>query len=642
MIRFVDSLQLAYTKIRTRRIRLFIVLFVSSLLFTGLVAGSLIVSGALNSFRTFSDQGFTGRYIVAGIYSDSKVYTNGFATNDPAMLARAEALDKDLQARKKAEAKRLGIEYVANEADRVVYDDGAGNKNLNTQTNIGQQVLEEFDASNPHKLDMNRFKQQLPGAKAYYESKRIGSNNGEAPTLNLIDGNKEQIDQKVTNYGPGMTQGVAGLSADWTLMDAPLLEPFLLKDQTLAIGKDGSLPIITSYSAAQDLLKLPKLSVNATASDKKARLIEVRQKIAGHTFSICYRNSTSNAELQDAVQQQADIKANQSKKDYQKPEYIKAPNSEPCATPVTQRDVRSAETKQLASKQQQFNRLFGEAVPSSKILTFRIVGVSPDRSFPQGLTVNDIFASLLTSSLGVGWASPIDIASQVPETAEIFKELPMQRMYSPQTAYYAEYSDPVPARVALKEQGCTLLYPGAVLEPGQVSCDRETRPYMLQPFGSVSLAIDEFQSGFRKVQLIVAGVVGLVAAVILMGMIGRIIADARKETAVFRALGASRLGIAQIYIVYTVYLAILTAIISLLIGFALALWADSVWSADTSVTMALLFNASDLTQRFYFYHFDLYDVGLIVAVIIAAAVVASLIPIASNVRRNPIKDMRED
>ena len=50
-------------------------------------------------------------------------------------------------------------------------------------------------------------------------------------------------------------------------------------------------------------------------------------------------------------------------------------------------------------------------------------------------------------------------------------------------------------------------------------------------------------------------VVGAIAGVILMGMIGRIIADSRKETAVFRAVGASRLAVAQVYVAYTVYLA---------------------------------------------------------------------------------------
>ena len=165
---------------------------------------------------------------------------------------------------------------------------------------------------------------------------------------------------------------------------------------------------------------------------------------------------------------------------------------------------------------------------------------------------------------------------------------------------------------------------------------------MLQPFGSASLAIDEFKDGFRKIQLVFAIIIGVVASVILMGMVGRIIADARKETAVFRALGASRLSIAQIYITYTCYLALLTIIISLLLGFGVALWFDSRFSADMSISMALLFNVSDLTQQFHFYGLDVYDVGLIGAVILGASLLGSIIPIAHNVQRNPIRDMREE
>lgn len=643
MITLRDSLQLAYTKIRTRRIRLFIVLFVSSLLFSGLVAGSLIVSGSLQSFRSFSDEGFSGRYIVAGMYQDSDAYSKG-VFNDPAMIARAEALQKDQDARKKAEAKRLGIEYTSGETNETVYDDGNGNKSFNPTSPIGQQVVAEFEAANPKKIDIGRFKQQVSGAGSYYESLRIGANPSEKASLNAIKDDKEQTEQKNGAFSgmPGMTKGIEGLSSDWTLMDKPLLQPFVLKGQNLDIGSDGSIPIIASYSAAQEILKLPALGANATAEQKKQRLGEVRERIAGQVFSMCYRNSTSQIALQEAVQQQADIKANQDKKDYQKPDYILAPSAQACAAPIVQRDVRTAAEKQLFNKYAEFERTFGRKDPVSQVLTYRIVGLSPDREFPTGFSVNDILGSILTSSLGSGWASPMEVYDQVAPAQDVFKPSPADAYYSPQRYYYAEFNDAEKARTALKDQTCTMVFPGMSLQPGQVSCSRDTRPFALQTYGSASLAIDEFQAGFRKVQLIAAAIIGVIAAVILMGMIGRIIADARKETAVFRALGASRLSIAQIYLVYTLYLGILTVLISLIIGFGVALFADSKLSSDTSITMALLFNSADLSKQFHFYGLDFIDVGIISAAIIGAALLGSLIPIAHNVRRNPIKDMREE
>jgi len=644
MITLIDSMKLAYTKVRTRRIRLFIVLFVSSLLFSGLVAGSLVVTGALNSFREFSDEGFTDRYIVAGKYTNSNVFNSG-VTYSPEIYARVEALEKDEQARKTAEAKRLGIEYVQNEAEKAVFDDGSGHKSLNPNSPIAAKALAEYDASNPLSSNLDRFKQQTGNdAIAYYESlsmaPRGGMNN---PTLSVIqDGKEDTATGGKANFGPGTTKGLDGLSQDWTLMDGPLLTPFLLKGQNLEMGKDNSIPIIASYSAAQELLKLPALDSKATNEQKKQRLSEVRDKIAGVTFQICYRNSTSYADFQNAIQQQADVKANQNKKDYEKPDLIYAPNPSACAAPVVQRDVRTTQEKNLTNKQAEFDRIFGKPDPTSEILTFRIVGLSPDRELPQGISVRDILSSVLSSTVGSNWASPRDVLEKVPAAQDVFKKDYAFSQFLPQETYYAEYKNPDVARTVLKDKTCTVLYPGAQLQEGQVACSPEKRPFMLQTFGSASLAIDEFQSGFRKIQLIVAGVIALIASVILMGMIGRIIADARKETAVFRALGASRLAISQIYIMYTLYLALLTILIALVIGFGFALWVDRTLGPDTSITMALLFNVGDLSQPFHFYGLDFYDVGLIGGVIIVACVVGSLIPIAHNVSRNPIKDMREE
>ncbi|TAH33018.1 ABC transporter permease [Candidatus Saccharibacteria bacterium] len=639
MITLRDSLQLAYTKIRTRRIRLFIVLFVASLLFSGLVAGSLIVSGALKSFQVFSDEGFSGRYIVSGTYSDPAAFQSGSMFGDPAMIARAEALEKDRETRKKSEAKRLGIEYVSNETDKAVFDDGNGNKSLNNMSLVGQQVIAEFEATRP-KVDLSRYKDQVKGADAYYRSLRMTYVPIDKPSLNLIKDGKEQTDQR--NGTVEGTRGIAGIASDWTLIDKPLLQPFVLPGQSLDIGSDGSIPVIASYSGAQEVLNLPSLSVSATSQQKKDRLVEVRQKIAGQRFSLCYRNASSNAELQAAIQQQADIKANQNKKDYQKPDYITAQNSELCAAPIVQRDVRTAAEKQLFAKQAEFDRIFGKKDPVSQTLSFRIVGLSPDREFSGGFGVTDILTSILTSSVGVGWASPLEIYEQAPVVQDVFKTSPGTEMYTPQNTFYAEFSDAAQARTALKNDGCVIALDGTQLQPGEVGCSAAGRPFYLQTFGSASLAIDEFQAGFRKIQLIAAGIIGIVAAVILMGMIGRIIADARKETAVFRALGASRLSIAQIYLVYTLYLGILTVLISLVIGFGVALLIDSKLSSDASITMTLLFNAADLSKQFHFYGLDITDVGIISAAVIGAALIGSLIPIAHNVRRNPIKDMREE
>lgn len=247
------------------------------------------------------------------------------------------------------------------------------------------------------------------------------------------------------------------------------------------------------------------------------------------------------------------------------------------------------------------------------------------------------------SSLDSSWVSPISILDSNPSLSiqDTFRESPTA-MYSPQDFYFAEYNSSQTARDMLKNHNCVIQYPGMPLEANQVACKRTARPFALQPFGSASLTLEDFKEGFRKFQLIAAAVIAVLASIVLMGMIGRIIADARKETAVFRAVGASRLTIAQIYMTYTFYLVLLIVAIAFVIGFAVAFYVNSHFSANTSISMALLFNIADLNKQFLYYAIDWYDVGLIAAVVAVASIVGAVVPIAHNVRRNPIRDMREE
>ncbi len=637
MITLGDSLKLAYTKIRTRRIRLFIVLFVSSLLFAGLIAGSLIVTGGIDSFRRFSDEGFANRYILAGTYQDSDMFTNSSPTEDPARVARIESLEKKQREEKVAEAKRLGIEYSKDsEQSAVTRQDGQVIVDYNSP--IAYKVAGE-DSEKINTLE--NFKKQLPSAKEYYRSLRLPQSVPTPPSLSLVENGKEKLSNS-TSYDYGMTRGLAGMTTGWTLMDEALLKPFILPGQNLDRGSDGSIPIIASYSAAQEVLKLPKLGAKATDQDKKQRLEDVRSKIAGTTFQVCYRNNTSATNLRMTIEQQAEIKKNKNKRDFEMPNLVYK-EGKLCQQPVVERDTRNAIEKQNVEKQMAFDKKFGKADPTSQLITFRIVGTTQDPSmdFGGGGGITDVFNMLLASSVGVSWVSPIAVYDELPVAQDIFKQ-ERGMIYDPQERFYAEFSSASTMRDAYKNRNCVVVYPGMPIEDGAVKCSKNGRAFSLMPFGSISLALDDFQQGFRKVQLVVAAVIAGIASVILMGMIGRIVADARKETAVFRAVGASRLAIAQIYIVYTIYLALLTLLVACIIGFGIALFVNSSFAAQMGLSMALMFNVSDLSMPFRLYGVSLYDLGLIAAVVVGASLVGSIIPIAHNVRRDPIKDMREE
>jgi len=654
MMRLIDAMMLAYTKLKTRKIRLFFALLTSSLLFSVLVAGSLVVSGALTSLESFSKEGFSDRYIVAGMYQNFTDSNELLAK--PALVARAEQLEKADIAAKKAAAKKLNIPFddtMISQESRATTTDPSGDKFLNTGSPYALQAIEEMQASEPNKPSLEKFKKQVGAANRYYTGVARAAFRMDSPTLTLI---KDGAEQRVANGsmmtgGFGMNggngSGLQTVTSEWSLLDKELLEPFVLKGQNLTIGSDGSLPIVTTYTAAQEVLKLPKLPSNASATDEKARLEQVRAQIAGKTFQVCYRNVASNNDQQNAIQQQDDIKQNTGKTGYEKPHLIHAPSSALCQAPIVTSDTRSAEEKTYQQRQDQFDRQFGKLDATSQLVTFRIVGVTQDSPFSSGGGIMDVSSavSMMTSStLGVRWVSPTSVESSSVPAQDVFKRLSANVFGVAQEGYFAEYGDAATARTVLRTKTCRPSYgdPGTSAVAKLPVCSTAGTSFMLQAFGSASLAIDEFKQGFRGAQLWAALVIAIFAAIILIGVIGRIIADARKETAVFRATGATRLMIAQIYLVYTLYLVVLIVLVALALGFGAALILNAKYSADAGINMALLFNVADLSKPFLFYHLEPYDLGLISAAVLAAAVVGASVPIAANIRRNPIRDMRDE
>lgn len=150
------------------------------------------------------------------------------------------------------------------------------------------------------------------------------------------------------------------------------------------------------------------------------------------------------------------------------------------------------------------------------------------------------------------------------------------------------------------------------------------------------------KKGFGKVFGIAAAVVAALAALIMMGTVGRIIADSRRETAVFRAIGAKRLDIAEIYLTYVILLAALVFAVSLILALILSSYLNHRYSESVTIDALLAFNVSDLTQKITLLHVYAKDLLYVLALIMGGALAAALFPILNNVRRNPIRDMRDE
>lgn len=645
MIGPVDAGRLAVTKLKTRKLRLIITLVISSVLFTLLLAASFTVRGTINSVEKFSKTGFGDRYIVSANSNGSAIF-NALAQPSPELVSKAEALQKATMDKKTAEAKRLGIEYDPKTDVRYVeeVDGPAGKmKSLNMQApGVIKLLADEVRKQPGQEADFIKTAKKYGSDKTFSSMMNIGING--TPYLEVLKDGKEDYSQQSFNRSPGPSQGLDSLSSQIQLMSRELLKPFIFNGQSLEAGTDGSVPIIAPYTATEQVLGLKSLPSSAPAEQRLERLKEVRTKAAGYRVDVCYRNSTSSARVQEAVQQQQEIARNKGNKEYQMPALIKAVPSAPCSDIVITSDKRTNEEKTRDSKQEEFDRIFGKEAPESHIIKLRIVGVNAD--LPQGgsASVVQLFQTFLVSSLGVGWFVPLETAPAQTPLAKVFNIGTEQEAFA-QKFFYAEFNSPAVLKKFLEEQNCQPDFskapPTPTADPFK-QCTDQGKYFNASPFGSSSAALDDLKKVFSKVFMIVAAVIAGLAAVIMMGTIGRIIADSRRETAVFRAIGAKRLDISQIYLTYAFMLAMLIGFISITIGLILSRTLNHTYSDAISVNALVAFNVSDLNQKFVLTHLYAKDILYVLALITAGAILAACLPLLTNVRRNPIRDMRDE
>jgi hypothetical protein len=399
--------------------------------------------------------------------------------------------------------------------------------------------------------------------------------------------------------------------------------------------------VVAPYSAVEEALGFTKLSGSSSSDEKLARLLDVRAKAAGTTFQICLRNQTSVERQNTAKQQQEDFTKNKGKKDYVKPDLMYDVASTPCGDVVVARDVRTAETKKTDAKQDEFNEKFGKQPPKQRLVTFRIVGVAPDSpGFDQGFSVRTIVTSILSSNLGSSWYIPISAQTALPEYANAFAGIDKLADYTHQVL--VEFSSADEAKRFQNEMSCSPNAGFVSEEDIEKVCNDAGTPFSIMSFGSNSVAVADarkwFDGFFEKASLVVAAI----SAFIMMGTIGKVIADSRRETAVFRAIGAKRVDIASVYLLYALLLGAIVAAFAFGAGFGLAQWFDLRNSGTLSVDALTIYNSQNLEREFHLIGYDVPQLLRLAAVIVSAGLVSSLMPLFNNLKRNPIKDMRDE
>ena len=634
MLRILDASKLALTKLRTRRIRLAVTIIVAGLLFGVVVFGLTVLRASMTSIGRFSRDTMSTRYLLA--YSNHNKDQSELFYNTPQDAKdRILALHKQHIADKKAAAKALGVEYDEKSEEEPIMkinqdDSGSLNRNSWAVKTFLRQYTDEKNPLKPERIDAaaKRF-----GSSVTYRIQNVGGRNG---SLDVMIGGREDF-QRNKEAVPEQLNEFVSAAGYQEILDESLLNYYFLPHRAHAASNE--IPVFISYNDAAVLLGKKPLPTTAQPQQHIERIRELRNEAGNITIQVCYRNNASSHLIQQALDQQRTA-ANKSKNEFDvKPSIEYAlPATDSCGGAIVKKDNRSASEKIADEKLQKFNQQFSteNITPQQAKLTYRVVGLLPDTAYGDDLKSK--LAGALNANMPSHWIIPKQTFEAGAAKIYLPNILTTERQelsggLSDTTIY--EFIDAEHARAFYHATMCNV-------QPKDKDLCVDGVSNFTQPFGSNSLVIEELQQQLTPILWYsLLGVIG-VAAFILMLTISRTVADSRKESAIFRALGATRLDIAQIYVMYTLLLAGLIALFAIVAGLIGAGVIDVLYSADFSTAAHYIIMPRDLNTTFQLFTFDPLIIALAAVSIVAAALIGSILPLVRNTRRNPMKDMRDE
>ncbi len=636
MIRLSDATILAYTKLRVHKIRTSITVIISSILFSLLVASLIVTQGAFSSIQNFSQEGFGNRYLISAYYNST---ANINLWQDQSIIARAKEIYKETIAAKKIAASKLGITYF--ETSEQQPTNSYSGKVEDTYLNMGApsaiKAIAEYKSTLP-KYDMDYLKKIAASYHpiGFYETSEYTTTDG---GLSLMKNGNESFSLTKTDYSYDDVSIESTMSRGFAFykIDSGMTDPFLLKNNNTRSVNPNSIPVLIPYATAEKLLDLKPLT-NASSKAKLDRIKEIQAKAPTISFSACYRNSISQQQINLALSTAADIEKNKNNQNYQKPDLIYGlPATNSCAAATILSDTRSSLQKTFANKQNQFDKQFGGIVdPDQQKIDFHIIGLTPDVSYTApSSTATGILQMLVGSSASSGMEVPSDLYAKLPDAKRIDSILAPQSSTTDLFSLFGvEFASADDANKFIAEKGCS--------DQNYDNCAKNNRPFQTFASGSNSIALSSIKSTFANVFKFAALIIVATAAIIMSGTLGRMIADSRRETAVFRAIGFKRIDIINIYITYVVILSIFIAMLSFIIGIAVAYFVDQTFWQEFTVQSLLSFGASDMTRQFHFFRLDTPELLWVVVAILSSGLISTILPLARNIRRNPINDMRDE
>lgn len=662
MISFRDASTLARAKLRSKRIMLTITVVVSGLLFGVLYGAAIIVTGISESAQKYTRTALDGKYLVKSIPNIplgvlGPDVSNGLSKEK---IAELNAFQADYIARQKAQAKKLSIAFDDKSIAPLLIPDPFADPSLpaerkvryNTDSPIFQEYLGKLQADYA-KVATNKLSDLKAAATPYGASAFSQNQNATVNFTNMVylpDGKEDP-----TKFGPNARPQNSDLStygylissvrnSFYSIVDESLIKRFVLPPNDKRQANTSAIPVVITTDEAMALFgKQYGIEAKpAAASGQLAWMKDLQSKVNGTTYTACYRNAGEVDKLTKIAQAATEAADHKNDPNYVTPALTYNLPTEPCGAITVKQDKRSAVEKKTEADSIALQKALGTyQAPQHQLLTFMVVGVMPVS--PQDSALSSLpgfMNSLLGAQYGAGAMIPQQLYHALPASArheDILIQGDGQSFSLGKELTAAGIGETIitfptvkAARNFITHEGCT---------PLESSCKQ---PFILEAYGSNYLLLDDIDTLAAKGLRLALPLALVIAGVIIWATMARVIIDSRRETAVFRAIGAKRRDIMAIYLLYCAIVAMRIVMFSAALGLGAALVVQALYSSQVTDYAKVAYGVFDKGQTFSFIGLNPIHALLLAACITSLSIVAVLPPLIRNVRRNPINDMRDE
>lgn len=610
-MKIIDAFILARTKRKTRKLRTALVTLVSSLLFAVLFFGAILVDGLQTSAAKFENVGFNNRFLTT---TQIVPGSNDFITAQEAierqmqteLTARKIKVDdklkqnpeyqtelqtrlaKHMAEQAKAKIVKYEEEIKRDFAPKALY-------HLNALTGLTNAEAQKADSPDPYLQQIQ--KQVDTGAAEGDMAKPV-------PLPMPDEGNISQPEQRAEflSVEPGMVQShiVSGQNTDWEA------------------GKPY--PVVVPYDYVASLAD--RSFAKVTSAEKIQGYRDLIREYSGKEITFCYRNTEAQNQLHEVLLYNKNAKQDDNKDTN--------PLQVAACTAFDQAQLKKVgiiKDQPEPAEKPLFPKPAAIA-PATKIVKFKIVGFIPTFNFNSlgGDILGTVFMSVNLWPAQTPLLIPDTVITADPFLAAMQKEGGRESFGV--ASIFAEFANRQDQKRYLAS-GCQ-----------GFDCTGE-KP-MVTPFGSVKVATEDIVGAATVGIGWAVLVIGAIAALMIMFTLSKVLADSAKEIAVFRALGARRLDIAQIYVTYGLMLACSALGMALLFGASAAYVLAINYSSRVHDLLVEAVGAYDSQTTTSIFSIQPVWISAIAMALLGAALLGMSIPILASIRRNPMKQMREE